>query len=61
MESKSLLAFKTVKGDPKLSDLVSRLDRNLANFGTLSTKAYKHLSKLESLVPSIGDNSAKLI
>ena len=49
-----------VKGSQKLSDLLSRLDRNLTNFGTLSTKAFKHLSLLEQLEP-IGDNKAKLV
>ena len=49
LDTKTLLAFKTVKGDPKLADLIARTDKNLANFGTLSTKAFKHLSKMESL------------
>ena len=50
-ESKTLLAYKSVKADAKLADVISRLERNLANFSTLNTKAFKHLVKLESLAP----------
>ena len=61
LESKTLLAYKSVKGDPKLSDLLTRLDRNLSNFSTLSTKAFKHLCKLDSLAPATTDNTGKLV
>lgn len=48
-ETKTLLACKLVKGDPKIADLVSRVDKNIANLGTLSSKAFQHLKKMESL------------
>ncbi len=38
--------MKLVKTDSKLTDLIGRLERNLANLASLSQKAYKHLSKL---------------
>ena len=44
--SKSILAFKIVKNDPKLSDLIGRIDKNIANLGTLSSKAFKYLTKM---------------
>ena len=35
-----------MKSDPKLADLISRIERNIANLGTLSGKAFKLLTKM---------------
>ena len=49
LDTKTILAFKSVKNDPKLSDLVARIDKNISNLGTLSSNAYKHLTKMEKV------------
>ena len=49
LNTKTILAFKSVKNDPKLSDLVARIDKNIANLGILSTKAFKYLTKMEKV------------
>ena len=35
-----------MKSDPKVADLISRIERNIANLGTLSGKAFKLLTKM---------------
>ena len=35
-----------MKSDPKLADLISRIERNIANLSTLSGKAFKFLTKM---------------
>ena len=35
-----------MKSDPKLADFISRIERNIANLGTLSGKAFKLLTKM---------------
>ena len=49
LNTKTILAFKSVKNDSKLSDLVARIDKNIANLGILSTKAFKYLTKMEKV------------
>jgi len=49
LDTKTILAFKSVKNDPKLSDLVGRIDKNITNLGTLSSKAFKYLTKMEKV------------
>ena len=44
--AKGVLAYKLVKSDPKLSDVIGRIDKNIANLGTLSGKAFKYLTKM---------------
>ncbi len=44
--AKGILAYKLVKSDPKLLDLIGRIDKNIANLGTLSSKAFKYLTKM---------------
>ena len=44
--AKGILAYKLVKSDPKLSDAIGRIDKNIANLGTLSGKAFKYLTKM---------------
>ena len=45
-DQKTILAFHSVKNDPRLSDLVKRCETNVSNFGTLSAKALQQLVKL---------------
>ena len=56
-ETKTIYAFQIVKTDGELADLVSRMETNVANFGTLSTKAQQQLVKLHEK----GDSSAKKV
>ena len=35
-----------MKSDPKVADLISRIERNIVNLGTLSGKAFKLLTKM---------------
>ena len=44
--AKGILAYKLVKSDPKLSDVIGRIDKNIVNLGTLSSKAFKYLTKM---------------
>ena len=44
--AKTLLTYQLVKSDPKVADLIGRIERNIANLGTLSGKAFKLLTKM---------------
>ena len=44
--SKQLGMLRLVKTEPKINDLLQRIDKNLSNLGTLSTKAFKYLTKM---------------
>ena len=44
--AKTLQQFQLVKSDPKVADLIGRIERNVANLGTLSGKAFKLLTKM---------------
>ena len=46
LNTKPLLQGQLVKSDPKLPDLVTRLDKNISNLGALSAKAFKLLTKM---------------
>ena len=35
-----------MKSDPKLADLIGRIERNIANLGTLSGKAFKLITRM---------------
>ena len=35
-----------MKSDPKVADLISRIERNITNLSTLSGKAFKFLTKM---------------
>ena len=60
LNTKTILAFKSVKNDPKLIDLVGRIDKNIANLGILSTKAFKYLTKMQK-VKDNGDEDVQLL
>ena len=44
--NKQLSTLRLVKSDPKVLDLLQRIEKNLSNLGTLSTKAFKYLTKM---------------
>ena len=53
--------MKLVKTDSKLVDLIGRMERNLADLGKLSQKAYKYLSALCDAASKNGDNMVAVI
>ena len=53
-DSKTILAFPSVRGDNQLPDLVKKIETNVANFGTLSAKAFQQVTKLHD---KEGDNA----